>query len=248
MVEGRGQDQDAPGSSMEPELRYVVPRWFLDNLKTADELKNAQAKIWLVDETTDAVKDSSMADETTDENLLPGSAGNKPDGYFSVAHEAMEDLLDATASLQMVDLAGRLSVSQSSITLSCEMRFGLQFLDELVVLVAQELDSSLISINLQDLEDIGLDFYYQKKAYDRRYQGEDQTDHGSASYNHNDDDFDASDNESDASEGSYDTSNIAQKAAQRYFGFWANSLSEAETKYFTEWFGTKDGLDDSLSP
>ncbi|KAL3292854.1 AAA-domain-containing protein, partial [Colletotrichum asianum] len=226
MVEGRGQDQDAPGSSLEPELRYVVPRWFLDNLKTADELKNAQAKIWLVDETTDAVKDSSMAEETTDENLLPGSAGNKPDGYFSVAHEAMEDLLDATASLQMVDLAGRLSVSQSSITLSCEMRFGLQFLDELVVLVAQELDSSLISIDLQDLEDIGLTSITRRKPMT----GEDQTDHGSASYNHNDDDFDASDNDSDASEGNYDTSNIAQKAAQRYFGFWVNSLSEAETK------------------
>ncbi|KAJ0163516.1 hypothetical protein CTA2_2864 [Colletotrichum tanaceti] len=193
MVEGRGQDQTAPGTSSEPEFRYVVPRWFLDNSQTADELKNAQAKIWLTDEAIDAVEDPGMVEATAGEKLLPESAGDGRDSYFSVAREAVEDLLDAVASLQTVDLAGRLSLFQSSITLSCEMRFGLQFFDELVILTAKELGSSLVSINSQDLEDIGLDFYYQKERRDD------------------------SDNNSDSSDSDYDTPNITQKAAQRYF-------------------------------
>ncbi|GKT61329.1 AAA family ATPase [Colletotrichum tofieldiae] len=101
------------------------------------------------------------------------------------------------------------------------MRFGLQFLDELVILTAKELGSSLVSINSQDLEDIGLDFYYQKKGL-----GKDQTDHESASNDGRDD----SDNDSDGSDGDYDTPNIARKAAQRYFGVWTHHFSEAKKK------------------
>ncbi|EQB52421.1 ATPase [Colletotrichum gloeosporioides Cg-14] len=231
MEQGKVQKDAGPGTSTEHEFRYVVPRWFLDNIKTAEELKKAQPKLWLVDEGTEAVEGSSVAVATPDEKFLPEAAGDGRDSHFTVGREVVEDLLDTAASLQMVNLAGRLPRTQSSITLSCEMRFGLQFLDELVIFMAKELESSLVSINAQDLEDVGLDFYCQKKAFERiRYQKEDQTGDGSANISDVDDDLGDSDDDSDASAGSYDTSSIAQKAAQRYFGVWSDSLSEAEKK------------------
>ncbi|KAF3801346.1 Cell division control protein 48 [Colletotrichum gloeosporioides] len=231
MEQGKAQNDAGPGTSTEDEFRYVAPRWFLDNIKTAEELKKAQARIWLVDEGTEAVEGSSVTEATPDEKFLPEAAGDGRDTYFTVGREVVEDLLDTAASLQMVNLAGRLPRTQSSITLSCEMRFGLQFLDELVIFMAKELESSLVSINVQDLEDVGLDFYCQKKAFERiRYQKEDQTGDGSANINDDDNELGDSDDDSDASAGSYDTSSIAQKAAQRYFGVWSDSLTEAEKK------------------
>ncbi|KAJ0330138.1 hypothetical protein COL922a_012529 [Colletotrichum nupharicola] len=194
MEQGKAQNDAGPGTSTEHGFRYVAPRWFLDNIKTAEELKKAQSRIWLVDEGTEAFKGSSVAEATPDEKFLSEAAGDGRDSYFTVGREAVEDLLDTAASLQM-------------------------FLDELVIFMAKELDSSLVSINAQDLEDVGLDFYCQKKAFKgRRCQREDQTDHEGASINDDDNDLGDSDNDSDASDGNYDTSNIAQKAAQRYFG------------------------------
>ncbi|KAI8217312.1 hypothetical protein K4K53_009260 [Colletotrichum sp. SAR 10_77] len=167
MEQGKAQNDAGPGTSTEHGFRYVAPRWFLDNIKTAEELKKAQARIWLVDEGTEAFEGSSVAEATPDEKFLSEAAGDGRDSYFTVGREVVEDLLDTATSLQMVNLAGRLSRTQSSITLSCEMRFGLQFLDELVIFMAKELDFSLVSINSQDLEDVGLDFYCQKKAFER---------------------------------------------------------------------------------
>ncbi|KAF4938599.1 Cell division cycle protein 48-like protein [Colletotrichum fructicola] len=231
MEQGKAQNDAGPGTSSEHGFRYVAPRWFLDNIKTAEELKKAQARIWLVDEGTEAFEGSSVAEATPDEKFLSEAAGDGRDSYFTVGREVVEDLLDTATSLQMVNLAGLLSRSQSSITLSCEMRYGLQFLDELVIFMAKELDFSLVSINSQDLEDVGLDFYCQKKAFERiKSQREHQTDHEGNRINDDDNDIGDSDNDSDASDGNYDTSNIAQKAAQRYFGVWRDSLSEAEKK------------------
>ncbi|KAI8230185.1 hypothetical protein K4K57_006893 [Colletotrichum sp. SAR 10_99] len=167
MEQGKAQNDAGPGTSTEHGFRYVAPGWFLDNIKTAEELKKAQARIWLVDEGTEAFEGSSVAEATPDEKFLSEAAGDGRDSYFTVGREVVEDLLDTATSLQMVNLAGRLSRTQSSITLSCEMRFGLQFLDELVIFMAKELDFSLVSINSQDLEDVGLDFYCQKKAFER---------------------------------------------------------------------------------
>ncbi|KAF6792626.1 AAA family ATPase [Colletotrichum sojae] len=139
---GKGKRQKHRGTP-EMMLRYEVPPWFLDRIQTADELKNVRAKLRLVDETPDDQQEPSAAVESPGGNPISELASDKQDTVFTVSQESVYELLDAAASLQTMDLAGRLSASHSSLEIPCEMRFGLQFLDELVIHMAQELDSSL---------------------------------------------------------------------------------------------------------
>lgn len=210
------------------ELRYEVPPWFLDSIRTADELKNVRAKLRIIDETADDQQEPGAAVESPGEKPISELAGDEQDAVFSVSQKSVDELLDAATSLQTTDLAGRLSASHSSLQISCEMRFGLQFLDELVILMAQELDFSLISLNAQDLEDIGLEFYYQERSFElKRLSKMAQTDGKNADMSHSDDD---SDNHSDNSDDDYEICHVARNALQLYFGTWKGTCLKTQRR------------------
>jgi hypothetical protein len=194
-------------------LQYTVPEWFLDNIKTPHELSNAKPRIWLTNETSFESESSSVSIGASCQKPPQDPKDDEHSSCFRVSQDDMDNLLDNALSLQMSDRLGRLTPSRSSFILSCCMRFGLQFLDELVSLLAQELNSTLISLNANDLEDIGLEFYYQElgnrknTSVDEGNDAEDDQENNTSSTGDSDDSDDA-----------HDTSQIAKKALRCYFG------------------------------
>lgn len=200
---------EAPASQA-PAFQYVVPDWFLHNIKTADDLKDIKAKIWLVDEAeTDSHKkpdegqavsvkgsvtqpdktpagseetpqvsqssdvppretpdDSDSASDSiipTPESSLSGSDDGR-DSCFSITRDDFEDVLDAAASLYVTERTRKFVNRGSTLGLYSQIRHGHQFLDELVVRMAQELQCSLLSFHPYELEDVAMEFYDQECA------------------------------------------------------------------------------------
>lgn len=207
------QDNADQGSTTKSGFQYSVPEWFLDNIKTPQELSDSKPKIWVISDTSSR-NDETEATETSDQKPPSESMSDEHSSCYRVSQDAMDNILDATFSLQLRDRLGRISPSKSSITLSCCMKFGLQFLDELVFLLAQNLSSTLISLNRYDMEDIGLEFYHQEQEHrnsDLVDKGDNVDDSHVVEKNGSDDNIDDSDD-------NYDTSHIARKAFRCYFG------------------------------
>lgn len=200
------QEEVSPGPESECKFQYKVPPWFLENVKTAEALRDVEANIRISSAEQFGVDKLSLATGSSNEKPSTDSTTEGFDHCFHVSQDSFDELLDTVASLQMPGSTGRLSPSRSSITLSCRMRFGLRFLDELVVLVAQELKSSLVPLNSQDLEDIGLDFHHQERSSQNNQE---------RSQRHGDDSSDDGDSSDDNDS---DTSHLAQNASHCYFG------------------------------
>ncbi|TDZ51844.1 putative RNA-binding protein [Colletotrichum trifolii] len=177
--------------------------WGVD-IQTADEPKNVQTKLRVVDETADDQQQPGAAGESPAENPTSDSDGGEKGTVFTDSQESVDELLDAAVSLQTPDLAGRLSASHSSLQISCEMRFGLQFLDQLLA----QTDGKIDNASHSDDGGSGGD-------------GDDDDD---------DDDGNDSGHQSDNSHDDDDFSYVAQNALQRYFGIWNGSASKAQTR------------------
>ncbi|KAK8037397.1 hypothetical protein PG991_000743 [Apiospora marii] len=206
------QDDSDQNSTPEGSFQYSVPEWFLENIKTPQELSDAKPKIWL-NSGTSFQNDETEALEASDQKPLSEPMGDEHSSCYRVSQDTMDSLLDAAFSLQLRDRLGRISPSKSDITLSCCMRLGLQFLDELVLLLAQNINSTLITLSAYDLENVGLEFYHQEQEQRNNAlvdMSSNVDDSGVIETNNSNDNIDDSDD-------NYDTSYIARKAFRCYF-------------------------------
>ncbi|KAF4990598.1 hypothetical protein FGRMN_8357 [Fusarium graminum] len=134
-------------------FRPVAPTWFLDNVRTLDELQQLDLCLELVNDTPPDVQESkSSLDEKS----------KSTNDHFGIDRLAIEDVLDMTAALHNMPMS---AASENGIVLLSKMRFGYDFLDRVVVTMAREVGSSIISLTSSELEDIAADFLRQRNLY-----------------------------------------------------------------------------------
>ncbi|KAG9252680.1 uncharacterized protein F5Z01DRAFT_726515 [Emericellopsis atlantica] len=147
-------------------FRPLLPRWFLDNVRTPDELQDLKPLLKLVDDALDKMPHakSYQEDDTGEKHTIPSEEDSTSDD-FSIDRLEMEDVLDMTAALHMTDLTLMPAASPCAIILLSKMRLGYDFLDRVVVTMAREMGSSLITFTSSELQDIAWDFLRQRTLY-----------------------------------------------------------------------------------
>lgn len=142
-------------------VKYTIPEWFLThNIKSPAELKGLETAINLCDEEpqhTCYQKDEAQERKRTTE------LGWDDDwaGYY-VFRDLFAELRDTTASaLVRSGRRGRLPSSTQGVVLRSSVKGGREFLDEMVHHVAKDLEVTLVSISMEDIEDMGWEFDQQ---------------------------------------------------------------------------------------
>jgi hypothetical protein len=139
------------------------------NVKTRQELRNAETKIVLVDhETTTAQPQDSD---------LHGNAVQIEEtaSTHKISQDLYADLHDTIAASFIPDRQGELYHSQSSILLRSLRDENTQYIDLVVENLAKDLGAHLISVDPEDLGDIGHEFSFQDslRAKERKPKSDD---------------------------------------------------------------------------
>ncbi|KAK7747601.1 hypothetical protein SLS62_009012 [Diatrype stigma] len=159
-------------------VKYSVPEWFLShNIRSPAELKDVSSAISLCDEEpphphTSYVKDAAPTQEPPRQGAqAQQDFGSWLDddwaGYY-VFRDLFAELRDTTASALVRSGAprGRLPSSTQGVVLRSSVHGGRDFLDEVVLRVAQDLEVTLVSIGMEDIEDLGWEFDQQELETD----------------------------------------------------------------------------------
>ncbi|KAI1267847.1 hypothetical protein F5Y18DRAFT_272587 [Xylariaceae sp. FL1019] len=152
-----------------PKFHYSLPARYHSLYRTVDMLKDVTPKLVLAlaKSTRTPAKGgtggSISQDRVFDRDTNVQHLGEDSASCFAVDSDAVESLADIAASLQLRDQCGKLSSANFCVGLLSPMRCGDTFLDEIVVHVAKELSSDLISIGQYDLDEIAIDFYDQEQ-------------------------------------------------------------------------------------
>lgn len=174
-LSSRGSDK-----ASEKNVKYSVPEWFLShNIQSPAELKDAGSAISLCDEEPPHPHTSyfNKKDEaiTTQQDPRNGAQVQQDlggwwdddwAGYY-VFRDLFAELRDTTASaLVRSGARGRLPSSTQGVVLRSSVRGGRDFLDEVVLRVARDLEVTLVSIGMEDIEDLGWEFDQQELETD----------------------------------------------------------------------------------
>lgn len=146
-------------------LKYTAPDWFLaHNTKTPTELENEEPAIALCDEdppSTSCVRDEPQEPKRTQQSRFDDGWA----GYY-VHNDLYAELLDITASAFVRDPKGRLALYRHGVALRSTAKGGSEFLDEVVLQMAKDLGVTLVSVSLEDIEDLGWEFDHQEQELD----------------------------------------------------------------------------------
>jgi len=131
---------------------YRAPRWFLAyNVKTIVDLRNSKAKISV---TATAPFTLSPSKATAD-----GKASGDHAYKYEIESDIFSELRDITAAALLPDRIWEESYSkQPSILLRAPVRGAFDFLESMIEQLARDIGASLISVDLDDLADIALEF------------------------------------------------------------------------------------------
>ncbi|KAF5664359.1 atpase family aaa domain-containing protein [Fusarium heterosporum] len=138
-------------------FRPFVPPWFLDNVRTLAELQQLDPCLELVDD--------AIPNPPESKSPLDGKSKSTSD-HFGIERLAIEDVLDMTAALHITPTP---TASEFGIVLLSKMRFGYDLLDRVVVTMAREVGSSIITLTSSELEDIAVDFLRQRNHYHKEH-------------------------------------------------------------------------------
>ena len=165
---GDASGASSKGASEVPEkrgLKYTVPEWFLaDNTKTPAELSVAEPAIALCDEEPPST--GCDREEPQEHKRTPQSRFDDDWAGYHIHRDLYGELLDTTASAFVRDPKGRLSLYRHGVALRSTAKGGSDFLDEVVLQVAKDLGVTLVSIGLEDIEDMGWEFDHQEQELD----------------------------------------------------------------------------------
>ncbi|KAM0418722.1 hypothetical protein ACHAPT_012320 [Fusarium lateritium] len=139
---------------------HTLPDWFLNhNTILKADFDEIHPKI-------EIVGSSEVEAPEASDQLNEGST--KPQPSDTTKHQVSSDdfsvIRDATAATLVHNSAGLLDRTQSFVILQATAAAPLFFLDELVKALAKDIGSSLISFDVDDLEDLGLEFSLQTPA------------------------------------------------------------------------------------
>lgn len=130
----------------------VVPKWFLDNVKTSDEVQELKPRLKFVDDGVPNERQSTGKD-------------------FGIDRLEIADLLDVTAALHNIPSPLNPATRPQAVILLSKMRLGYDFLDQVVVKIAQEMRCSLITLTFSELGEIADDFLCQRDLYLKEHSG-----------------------------------------------------------------------------
>lgn len=140
--------------------RYRLPDWFLaHNVKTLAQIDALPKSIALSDDHT---KDEPKSAST--QNPQPKGSPDEPSCSFPSS--LFSELRDITASLFMRDHQGRLLSPSSAACLALPSNTVLVLVPGIMTELARDIRCDLISIGLEDLEDLALEFHLQDRARD----------------------------------------------------------------------------------
>ncbi|PCG91751.1 hypothetical protein PENOC_095810 [Penicillium occitanis (nom. inval.)] len=123
-------------------MKYSLPDWFLRcNVTRVGEKIDTTRSIPL-----EAVGDDALnVERSLEEKALYDN------GTFS-------ELRDATAAALVCDQAGELLATHGSIVVRCPTKNAMPLIDSLLLHVAADLEATLVSVDLEDLNDLGWEF------------------------------------------------------------------------------------------
>ncbi|KAK7562504.1 hypothetical protein IWX91DRAFT_54892 [Phyllosticta citricarpa] len=125
-----------------------LPAWFVaKNVRTSRDLENEEPRLSILDPQQKAKKDG---DEKS-----TSSESDESDGKYAISQYLYEEAYDTMASTFVRNAQNHLRATKGSIILSCKMKGGKDILDAFVHHLAKDLESSLITVDLDDFADLG---------------------------------------------------------------------------------------------
>ncbi|KAH8171121.1 ATPase family associated with various cellular activities (AAA) domain-containing protein [Sarocladium implicatum] len=148
------------------DFRPVVPQWFLDNVKTPEQIRDISPHLHLVD--------NVVAEDSADRDNALSFNGDGTREAFTIGRIEMEDVLDTMAALHLTDPRLQPRARSDAIILLSKMRLGYDLLDRVMVTIAQEMGSSLITVTSAELREVAEDFFRQENSYLKELSGDTQ--------------------------------------------------------------------------
>ncbi|KAI1364794.1 P-loop containing nucleoside triphosphate hydrolase protein [Xylaria arbuscula] len=142
--------------------RYNIPDWFRCRaMATFDAISMKQINLRIVDK---ARQDVENCREGSDMNNTVSSTEPKGQtNYFEIDGDAYSKLQDIVAAACVLDNRGQLPASGTSILLRYSSNDGLAVCDEVLHYLAREMRASLVSLDLEDMQDLVEEFDDQDK-------------------------------------------------------------------------------------
>ncbi|KAI1099121.1 hypothetical protein F4804DRAFT_322811 [Jackrogersella minutella] len=143
---------------------YHLPEWFLkENVKTPTELARLESRIYLSNH--DSLKKSQV-----DDNQCPAHENSSA---FEIPYDVFSELSDTTAAAFVRNADGQLPPELPGVLIRTLSTRLIKPVDEIVIRLAQEINAALVSIDLEDLQDIAGDFIRQDDGHNQATLDED---------------------------------------------------------------------------
>ncbi|KAK8183559.1 P-loop containing nucleoside triphosphate hydrolase protein [Phyllosticta capitalensis] len=127
-----------------------LPDWFLSkNVRTPKDLENEKSRLSILNPQQKAKKDEDEPDKS------PSSELNNGEFECAVSQYLYEEAYDTVASTFVRNAQNRLQAPQGNVVLNCKMDGGMEVSDAFVHHLAKDLGSSLITLEFEDLLDLG---------------------------------------------------------------------------------------------
>jgi hypothetical protein len=140
---------------------YRLPEWFLEhNVLLPSDLEGVGVVVRSTGH--DNFCRGNPEQKLAASHGLMGDATKK----FQVSNDRFLELRDMTTASFVVDEEGKLSPSAHTILIRSSPQTVSEFHDQIIVELAKDMTASLVSVDLEDLEDIGWDFGHQEPAED----------------------------------------------------------------------------------
>jgi SpoVK/Ycf46/Vps4 family AAA+-type ATPase len=143
---------------------YRIPEWFLTrNVKTPAELHDSEVTIELIScnstksEEEDSVYEVNGKSQPIENDIVP---------KYKVPYDEFFELRDITGAAFLRDQQGQLSPHKPSVFLRSQSRSSEEkmFFEAVAAHLAKEMDATLISATVEDLEDLGWEFSRQENT------------------------------------------------------------------------------------
>ena len=170
-VDKGGDEGFNPSTNEESASRYQLPKWFLQHcVKTVVEVSEESLDLRLIDEPLE--EDSSLplrnveiGKESGKNFELSGIESSPKELEFihSMSHDAYLELRDTVAFSLTPDTNGKLNPLHGSIGLETSVENGTLFAGSVLTQLARDLKANYVSFDLEDLEDVAIDFRNQDR-------------------------------------------------------------------------------------
>lgn len=142
---------------------YHIPDWFRHQAKsTLGATDTKQCNLRIID--TDHRDLGNASKDPSSDNTESNGEPEEQNESFEICKDLYSELQDVIAAACVVDNQGKLPTSETSVLLKYDSSDGRAFCDEVLNHVARDMHASLITLDLEDMEDLAGEFDDQEKA------------------------------------------------------------------------------------